>query len=200
MSKDIIIIGASGHGKVIADIVEEAGDRVYGFLDDNKEGIFLDKNILGKIEDCKQYREYSFIIAIGNNFVRQRIADDYPGLDYYTAIHPKASISKRCEIGKGSCVMEYAVIHADAKVGNHCIINTGSIVEHDDVLEDYVHISPNAALGGTVIVGKESHIGIGAVVKNNIRICQRTIIGAGGVVVKDITESGTYIGMPARIK
>ena len=93
--------------------------------------------------------------------------------------------------------MPGAVINAGAVVGKHCIINTGAVVEHDNSLEDYVHISPNAALGGTVRIGEGTHVGIGACVRNNIRICGGYIIGAGAAVVKNITEPGTYVGVPA---
>ena len=96
--------------------------------------------------------------------------------------------------------MAGAVINACASVGEHCIINTRAVVEHDNVIEDYVHISPNAALGGTVRVGEQTHIGIGASVRNNIEICEGCIIGAGAAVVKNMTESGTYVGVPARVK
>ena len=94
--------------------------------------------------------------------------------------------------------MPNAVINAGAKIGEHCIINTGAIVEHDNILENYVHISVGAKLAGTAHVGIATWIGIGASVSNNLSICENCMIGAGAVVVKDITESGTYIGVPAR--
>ena len=91
-------------------------------------------------------------------------------------------------------------VPAGAKIGEHCIINTGAIVEHDNILENYVHISVGAKLAGTVHVGRATWIGIGASVSNNLSICENCMIGAGAVVVKDITESGTYIGVPAKKK
>ena len=96
--------------------------------------------------------------------------------------------------------MAGAVINVCSTVGMHCIINTGSIVEHDNVVGDYVHISPNVALGGTVHIGNSTHMGIGATVSNNISICDNCMIGAGAVVVRDVKESGTYMGVPARKK
>ncbi len=200
MPKKIIIIGASGHGKVIADIVIKSGDKVVGFLDDgvDKGSLVAGIEVLGKIEDYKIYENCEFIIAIGNPDIRKKIADNLP-VKWYTAIHPSAVISSlEVEVDEGTVVMANAVINSSAKIGKHCIINTASIVEHDNKLGDYVHISPNAALAGGVSVGKMTHIGVGACVKNNINIAPNCIIGAGAAVVKDISESGTYIGVPAR--
>ncbi len=196
----VIIIGASGHGKVIADIIKNSGDELLGFLDDNivlKEVLGYPR--LGVIKDCTNYPDIRFIIGIGNNEIRKKIAEEYPDLKYYTAIHPRAVIATDVVIGEGSCVMANAVINTSAKVGKHCIINTGSVVEHDNVLEDYVHISPKAALGGTVRIGERTHIGIGATVKNNIEICKNCTIGAGAMVVKNIGKPAIYIGIPAKI-
>ena len=94
--------------------------------------------------------------------------------------------------------MANAVINPYASIGKHCIINTGAIVEHDNDLEDYVHISPNATLAGTVCIGRKTHIGVGACVKNNITIAGNVVVGAGAAVVKDITDAGVYVGVPAR--
>lgn len=201
MSKKVVIIGASGHGKVIADIINCAGDKVLGFLDDAdavQNTKILDFPVLGKVEDYKKYLNCEFVIAIGNPYIRKEIATKLD-VDWYTAIHPTAVISKFdvC-IGKGTVVMANAVVNPSAKIGEHCIINTSAVVEHDNVLENYVHISPNASLAGAVKVGECTHIGVGASVKQVINIAADCQIGAGAVVVRDITESGTYVGVPAR--
>jgi len=198
---NVIIIGASGHGKVIADIVLKSGDKVSGFLDDddNLPKEIIGFPLLGKVSDIQNYKfNKLFVIGIGSNQTRKKFAESLFGINWYTAIHPSAQISIDTEIGKGTVIMANAVINTSAKIGKHCIINTGAIVEHDNVLEDYVHISPNVALGGTVKVGELSHIGIGSSVKDNIIISPNCIIGAGAVVVKNINVSGTYIGVPAR--
>lgn len=200
MSKNVVVIGASGHGKVIADTIIKSGDKVVGFLDDgvDKGSLVAGIEVLGKIGDYKIFENCEFIIAIGNPNIRRKIANDLP-VKWYTAIHPSAVISSlEVEVGEGTVIMANAVINSSAKIGKHCIINTASIVEHDNKLGDYVHISPNAALAGGVSVGKMTHIGVGACVKNNINIAPNCIIGAGAAVVKDISESGTYIGVPAR--
>lgn len=200
MHKNVIIVGAGGHAKVIADIVRKSGDNLVGFLDDTKETgtEFFDAFILGKTDSYLEYLDKVFIIAIGNNTVREQIVAKMEGAAFYTAIHPNAVIGGGVSIGAGTCVMANAVINADAKVGKHCIINTAAVVEHDNILSDYVHISPTAALAGTVTIGKRTHVGVGAKVKNNTDIDADVVVGAGAVVVQNITEAGTYVGVPAR--
>ena len=191
---DVIIIGAGGHGQVIADIINKKGDRFCGFLDDDtsKHGV------IGTVDECKKYIDKYFIIGIGNNETREKISKKYPELNYYTAIHPKAIVAENAMIGKGTVVMPNAVINVNAKIGNHCIINTSAVIEHDNIIFDYVHISPGAVLCGTVSVGKKTHIGASAVVKNNIAISDNVLIGCGGVVVNNINKAGTYIGVPVK--
>lgn len=199
MSKKLVIIGASGHGKVIADIALKLGYEIVGFLDDNdsvKE--ICGFPVLGVIEKNYDYKDAcEFIIAIGNNSIREKIAEQYD-VKWATLIHPTAVIGMHAQVGQGTVVMANAVINSCANIGKHCIINTGSIVEHDNVLEDYVHISPNVALAGTVHIGKRTHIGVNACVKNNINITNDVIVGAGAVVAKDIKEEGVYVGVPAK--
>lgn len=200
MSKSVVIIGASGHGKVIADIVLKSGDKVIGFLDDGieKGKLIVGFEVLGKISDYKNYSDCEFVIAIGDPHIREKITDIL-NVKWYTAIHPTAVISSLdVEIGEGTVVMANAVINSCAKIGRHCIINTGAIVEHDNILSDYVHLSPNVALAGMVSVGKSTHIGTGACTKQVVNIASNCIIGAGSVIVRDINESGTYVGVPAR--
>lgn len=201
MSEGVIVIGGGGHAKVVIDCIQSAGDTVAGILDDGlpKESTVLGIPVLGSTFDYRKYADIKFIIAIGSNAVRRKIAESME-VDWYTAVHPQAVISRYARIGAGSVVLANAVIHTEATVGRHCIVNTGAIIEHDNRLGEYVHISPAAALGGTVCVGNETHIGIGAVVRNNVEICDSCVIGAGAVVVKNITESGTYVGVPAHQK
>ncbi len=199
MSKKIVIIGASGHGKVIADIALKTGYEVVGFLDDNET---VEENcgfpVLGKTKDIVKYKDQcKFVIAIGNNSIREKVAEQY-NVQWATLIHPTAVLGINVQVGEGTVVMANAVINPCASIGKHCIINTGAIVEHDNDLEDYVHISPNATLAGTVCIGRKTHIGVGACVKNNITIAGNVVVGAGAAVVKDITDAGVYVGVPAR--
>lgn len=201
MNQAVIIIGASGHGKVVADIVEKSGDQVLGFLDDNL--VFLDTfvgfPILGKTEKYKEYPDKAYVVAIGNPAIRKKIVQKLNNVTWYTAIHPTAVISNLDTIiGEGTVIMANAVVNAGARIGNHCIINTGAIVEHDNQLADYVHVSVGAKLAGTVKVESSTWIGIGASISNNVSICGDCMIGAGAVVVKDINGAGTYVGIPAK--
>ena len=183
--KSVIIVGASGHGKVVADIIQKAGDKVYGFLDDNTE---LNDTFLG-------------FPILGDAGIRNAISQKMQGVNIYTAIHPTAVISDLdVTIGKGTVIMANAVINSGSRIGEFCIINTGAIVEHDNIIEDYVHVSVGAKLAGTVHVGKFTWIGIGAVVSNNLKICENCVIRAGAVVVENIIKSGNYQGVPAKIK
>lgn len=201
MKKSVVIIGASGHGKVIADIVKRNGDTILGFLDDapNRPDVFIGYPILGTTDEYHSISDAQYIIAIGNAQIREKIANKLNGVNWYTAIHPSAVISDiDVTIEEGTVVMANAVINPGASIGCHCIVNTGAIVEHDNRIEDYVHISVGTKLAGTVTIGKSTWVGIGAVVSNNISICENCTIGAGAVVIRDIPASGTYVGVPAK--
>lgn len=199
MCKRLIIIGAGGHGKVIADLAVKNGYGNIAFLDDITEGFCVGYPILGKTSLCSELNDgkTEFVIAIGSNEVRKTISKKYD-LPWATLVHPSAQIGLNVEIGTGTVVMSGAAINSCANIGSHCIINTHATVEHDNVVSSFAHISPNVALGGTVHIGECAHIGIGATVKNNISICENAVVGAGAVVVKDIDEKGVYVGVPAR--
>lgn len=190
----LIIIGASGHGKVIADIAAKNGYTDIIFLDD-------DENIkecagfpvVGKTKLMHQM-DGDKIVAIGNAEIRKRMMSE---IECITLIHPEAVISRRVDIGKGSVVMAGAVINSDSKIGKGCIVNTGAGIDHDCSIGDYCHVSVGAHVAGTCKISEMSWIGAGATVSNNVNICSDCMIGAGAVVIKDIKESGTYIGVPA---
>ncbi len=201
--KQVIIIGAGGHAKVVADIVLKNNDILLGFLDDNKPigtKVISNYEVIGNLNYINQTdKEVKYVIAIGSNKIRKEISKKYD-LDYYIAIHPSSQIAVDVNIAEGTTIMANSVINPCSKIGKHVIVNTGVIIEHDNIVEDFVHISPNASLGGTVHIKELTHIGIGATIKNNITITNNVTIGAGTVVVKDITKEGTYIGVPARLK
>ena len=199
MSDKVILVGAGGHAKVIADIVLKSGDQLLGFLDDDPTKTFvLGYPVLGRIEDWEKFsKEAKFLLAIGNNHVREALAETLK-VDWYIAIHPSAQIGIDVVIGEGNAVMANAVINPGARIGKHCIVNTAAVVEHDNQIEDYVHVSVGARLGGTVQIGRASWIGIGAAVKNNVTICGDCLVGAGAGVVKDLFEPGEYVGVPVK--
>ena len=202
MSKDVIIIGAGGHAKVIADIVKKNNDNLLGFLDDNEEIqnqiIYDNKKVIGKIDECINYDDVYFIIGIGSNKVRKMLSEKY-NLNWYTAIHPSAIIADEVLIGPGSVVMPGAIINPGSRIGMHCIVNTKVSVDHDNIIEDFVHISPGATLAGTVHIKEGTWICAGATIVNNIIIEKDNIIGAGAVVIRNILDTNhTYIGVPAK--
>lgn len=191
--RKIVILGASGHARVIADIVNACDDKVEAFLDDNTDI----KGVAGVISEYINYTDCEFIIGIGNANIREKLSN-LP-VKWYTAIHPSAVVSPSVSIGQGTVIMPNAVINAETAIGEHCIINTSVVVGHDNIIEDFVHVSSGAKLGGATRVGKATWIGIGATVINNINICEECMIGAGAVVVRDIEIKGTYVGIPAKI-
>lgn len=203
MNKKLIIIGASGHGKVIADIALKLNqyDEI-SFLDDNEEmKECMQFKVVGKVKDVYNYISDSDIfVAIGNSIVRKNFIEDLKakGANIPTLIHPNAIIGINVSIGLGTVVMPGAIINPNSTIGEGCIINTSASVDHDCNIGDYVHVSVDAHLAGTVKVSEHTWIGIGATVKNNVSIGANMMIGAGAVVVKDLTESGTYIGVPAQ--
>lgn len=196
MSKRLVIIGAGGHGKVIADIALKNGYTDIVFVDDNSKGECMSFPIVGTTSDVEKLNDGNteFVIGIGNNAVRKAFAEKFD-LNWATLIHPSAQIAVNVSIGKGTVVMAGAVINVCASIGVHCIINTCAVVEHDNVIGDYVHISPGVKLSGTVSVGRATWIGTGASVINNISICDDVIIGVGSVVVRDVDKKGTYYGI-----
>ena len=209
--KKIVIIGASGHSKVVADIIfsrkkdfnEEI--EIVAFLDDNYKNLKY-KEIFGisiigdlnRIEDFDK-ESYWFVIAIGNNHIRKKIFERYNKLKYYTVIHPKAIIAKEVLIGEGTVIMANVVINSYSVIGKQCILNTASVIEHDNILENYVHISPNATLCGEVHVNNCSWVGATSVIKQQISIGENVIIGAGTVVIDDIEGNCTVVGNSGRI-
>lgn len=194
----LAIIGASGHGKVIADIARKIGYSEVVFLDDDATihecGGYP---VLGKSIEAGMI-EADVIVGIGNAGVRKRIQDSIPNEKLTTLIHPDAVIAEDVVMGVGTVVMAGAVINPGVRIGKGCIINTCSSVDHDCEVGDYVHISVGSHLCGTVSVGSGTWIGAGATVSNNVSICSDCMIGAGAVVVKDIDSAGTYMGVPAR--
>lgn len=192
----LIIIGASGHGKVVADIAVLNGYDDIVFLDDDESlkdcAGFL---VIGKSTEASSGDVF---VAVGNAVIRKRLMKLYENQKQPVLIHPDAIVAHGVEIGEGSVVMAGAVINPGTKIGRGAIVNTTSSIDHDCVLGDFVHVAVGAHLCGTVSVGDETWIGAGATVSNNVNICGNCMIGAGAVVIKDIAESGIFIGVPAK--
>lgn len=189
----LTIIGASGHGKVVAEIARLNGYDDIVFLDDNTSLCFCGGYpVIGTTD---KYPEGDCFIAIGDGIIRERLSKDRKLI---SLIHPNAVVSNDVTIGKGTVIMPGVVINPGATIGNGCIINTSASVDHDCVIGDYVHIAVGTHLCGTVTVGNGTWIGAGSTIKNNVSICDKCIIGVGAVVVKDIKNAGVYVGIPAK--
>ncbi len=205
MHKKLIIIGASGHGKVVADIAEKL-HRYEGivFLDDNtalKE--CMGYPVVGKSDEIERYRdEADFFVAIGNAEIRKKVMEHLKerNVSIPTLVHPSAVVGSHVTIGEGTVVMAGVVINPDTVIGAGCIINTCASVDHDCRVGDYVHVAVGAHLCGTVDVEESTWIGAGAVIKNNVSICSKCMLGAGATVIKNIERAGVYIGTPAMKK
>ncbi|WP_312761376.1 acetyltransferase [Epilithonimonas sp.] len=197
MSKDLYILGAGGHSKVIIEIAEELGYKIISILDDNPtvENIFQYKVVHSS--NNINISENLFL-AVGNNINRKKIASKFTAPEL-NLIHPSAVVSKRTIFGYGNAVMAGVVINSSVKIGNHCIINTSASIDHDCEIDDFVHISPNVSLAGNVRVMEGAHVGIGATVKQDITIGKWSVVGAGAVVVNNVPNNAVVVGNPARL-
>ena len=196
----LIIIGASGHGKVVADIAVLNGYKDIVFLDNDPEiKACAGYPVLGP-DTMTSELDGDVFIAVGKAETRKKLMERDANRNFPVLIHPSAVVADSSEVGVGSVVMAGAVINPGVKIGKGCIINTSSSVDHDCIVEDFCHVSVGAHLSGTVVVGTGTWIGAGATVINNVNICGKCMIGAGAVVIKDIDEPGTYIGVPAKLK
>lgn len=193
----MILYGASGHGKVVLDILQSRNLKINQVIDDNPEienfqgfSVELPAEIAGNSE---------VVLAIGNNKIRQKLSRKLSVNFSRALIHTKAHISENIQIGDGSVVMAMAVIHPDVQIGNHSIINTGAIVEHDAVLGDFVHISPGAVVTGNAKIGEGTHIGAGATLIPDVKIGKWATIGAGAVIISDVPDYAVVVGNPGKI-
>jgi len=199
MNKPFVLIGAGGHGMVIAEILEAMGERIACFTDDHP--LLTEQvgyTVIQNPEALDDTESKQFIISIGNNAIRKKMSIAYP-LEYGTALHPSAQLSSRATIGEGTVVMAGVCVNSSARIGKHCILNTLCSIDHECVLEDFVHISPGAALAGNVKVGEGTHIGIGASVIPGVTIGKWCTIGAGAVVLKDVPDHSTVVGVPGKV-
>lgn len=203
MKSKLLIIGASGHGKVVADVAMKMNRwESINFIDDD-ESIkeIMGIKVIDSTDSIVQYiDEYDIFVAIGNNQTRRKIQEKIKvlGASIPTLIHPSSILGIDVNIEEGTVIMAGVIINSSTSIGRGCIINTGATIDHDNIINDYVHISPGVNIAGTVEVGKETWVGIGARVSNNINITSNCIIGAGGVVIEDIDKSGIYVGIPIR--
>jgi len=208
--KKIVVFGASGHAKVVIDIIEKQNKyEIVGIIDsfELKNSMLYDYEILGDEYDLakivKEENIHGCIVAIGSNYIRKiivnRIEELCPEIVFINAIHPNAYIGKNVFIGRGNVFMPGVIVNSDSSISNFCIINTNASVGHDSILNDFSSISPGVRIGGSINLGYCSGISIGATIIENISIGDHTIIGAGSVVTKNIPSFVVAYGSPANV-
>ena len=209
--KNLIIIGASGHGKVLLDTALCMGIYSEIVFADRNPGL-AGKSILGhrvlydhgdkRLAEALPSSCSDVIVAVGHNRTRLKEVRRFKEYGFALAvlIHPCAVVSRFANVKEGTVVLANAVVNADAEIGESCIINTSAVVEHDCILEEGVHISPGAVMGGNVYIAKGSWVCAGSAIAHNVRIGEYAVIGAGAAVISDIPDNCLAAGVPAVIK
>ncbi|KPD20482.1 acetyltransferase [Idiomarina abyssalis] len=199
--KRLAIIGASGHGKVVADVAIAAGVGSISFYDDKAPDIkrLGQFKVVGNTGDAIQDSGLydSVIVAIGNAQTREKIQKQLVKVSS-AIVHPASVIGSDVHLGEGTVVMPGAIINAGVQIGSGAIINSGAVIEHDCCLGDFVHVCPNASIAGGVTIGSHSWIGIGASVIQSVLIGEYATVGAGAVVIHKVADNQTVIGIPAK--
>jgi sugar O-acyltransferase (sialic acid O-acetyltransferase NeuD family) len=202
----LILIGASGHAKVIIDIVEKQGKfELLGLIENNPN---LEKKVLGygilgdeSILSETIYNDVYLFIAIGDNWVRhlvkERISVLHPSIKFATLIHPSAQIAKGVKIGEGVCIMAGAIVNSDTRIEEFTIINTKASMDHDGHLGAFSSLAPNATTGGNVSIGNFTSVGISATIKHGVQIGAHNVIGGGALVLKNFEDNQIIYGVPA---
>jgi sugar O-acyltransferase (sialic acid O-acetyltransferase NeuD family) len=208
--ENIVVIGSSGHAKVVIDVIEKEGKyRIVGLVDSYKQGIELiyGFGLMGAEDVLKPLvangTVSSGFIAIGDNWKRHLMADKIkalvPEFKFISAIHPSAQIARGVKIGEGTVVMAGVVVNSDSQIGDFCILNTNASLDHDCVMEDFSSLAPNATTGGNVMIGAFSAISLGANIVHGHGIGKHTVIGAGALVLDDIPDYCIAYGTPAKV-
>jgi acetyltransferase EpsM len=193
------LYGASGHCKVVIDIIQKSNlDTIEYVIDDNPNIDVINSIPIIKTPNHDFFKDKSIIISIGNNKIRKKIVRQI-STHYLIAVHPKSIIADQVSIGRGTVIMAGAILNSDVRLGEHCIINSGAVVEHDCVISDFVHISPNVSLAGNVAIGEGTHVGIGAVIIQGVKIGNWVTIGAGAIILNDVPDYAVIVGNPGKI-
>ena len=200
----LLIIGAGGHGCVLAELAQRIGSWAsIKLFDEHREqpALQIDLEVFGKSSAFKSAaRPHDFfLVGLGENRRRLELLLSLRSFcQAATLVAPEAHVSPSCTIGTGTVIMPGAIVQTGVKIGEGCVLNSGCVVEHGVTLGDGVHVAPGACIGGDVTVGECSWIGIGASVVHGVSIASDVVVGAGGVVVESLSEAGTYAGVPTR--
>lgn len=204
----VLIVGASGHGRVVADAVESTGLHDFiGFVDASYAAGDRTPRILGSDSDIPRivdvHKVQGVVIAVGDNWTRaqivKRVTDAVPALQFPAIIHPAAVVARDTTIDGGSVILAGAVLNPGVSLARHSIVNTGACVDHDSEIGEFASIAPRVACGGTVSVGRFAAIGIGATLTHGVSVGEHAVVGAGAVVIRDIPGFSVAVGVPATV-
>lgn len=197
--RELYVIGAGGHGRVVAAAALAAGYRIAGFLDDVHQGeTVMGIPVLGPVALLAELGTVSAVIAVGDNEARAALAARHSHVDWETVIHPAAWVHESVLPGAGTVVMAQAVVQPGAHVGAHVIVNTAAIVEHDCHIGDFAHLASGVVLGGNVRVGRCALLGTGVAVRTGAGVGEGATVGVGAVVIDDVPAHVVAVGCPAR--
>jgi sugar O-acyltransferase (sialic acid O-acetyltransferase NeuD family) len=206
--KNLLIIGYNSHGFVAVDIMLNMKVNITSYCDDNENSnnpfnlfyLGKEKDFFNSDSYFKNRNNWQTFIGIGNNQIRERVFNflEEKNVSIINAVHPKTCIASSVVFGKGVMIAGNAAINPLCKIGNGVVCNTSSTIDHECIIDDFANISPGAVLNGKVQIGKRTFVGANAVIRQGIKVCNDVTIGMGACVVKDITEPGTYVGVPAR--
>lgn len=202
----VILFGAGGHTRVVADIAWLSGHEVLALVDDAEdpagrlEGVPLLRDV---VQAAQHHPGARWCVCVGDNHTREmvvaRLTAQLPGVRFRPLVHPRATIARDARIGDGSVIMAGAVVNPGTRIGLHCIVNTGACIDHDNDLDDYCSVAPGVTTGGNVRIGLGAAVGIGASVRHGVAIGEHTVIGAGSVVLTDTPALSVAFGAPCRV-
>lgn len=198
----LIMIGAGGHSKSVADSLQKDKYELCGFLDENKAGNHMGYPILGnRIENIENYREYVYFISIGDVNYRKIWYEKVKELNLriINIIDETAIISKNSKIGEGNFIGKYAILNAGSMIGNNNVINTKALIEHECQVGNHTHLSTNSTINGNVVVHDSVFFGSTAVCNGQLEIGEHAIIGSGSVVINNVEKYTTVVGVPAHV-
>lgn len=196
----VYVIGAGGHAQVVVALAEAAGQHIAGIYDDYKPigSTVLNYQVVGKLQDLPDESGIVAVIAIGDNAARQRVARHWHHIKWLTLIHPTAWVAPNVVLGHGCVVMAGAILQPSVRLGSHVIVNTMASVDHESVLDDFVHIAPGCHLAGNVHLEEGVFGGIGSTYTPGVAVGRWSMIGAGATVTKSLPDNVTAVGIPAK--